>query len=1044
MRLATSPAKARATRTGSGRDVSYGDRRRDGNSGSGPSSARVRKVQTPAQRARRTAVRRRILSGQGTDRFGTWNVRTLRGLGKLEQLAGEMKRYRLSILAVTETHLPGEGEMVLDVETGYRLLFSGRLDGSNVEGVGIALSPHARAALRHYQAVSPRVLTAEFLSRAGPLSIVVAYAPTDQSSVEVKERFYSDLDHVMANANGLTMVMGDFNATLGKTMQGVVGPHGLGRQTSDNGKRLVAFASANGLCITNTIFPHKHIHQATWYPPDPRAKPSLKDYVLVKQRLRPSVLDTRVHRGGDLDSDHRLVVVSLRLKLKRKGTHGPRKRFEVELLKQAERRADYVESIGKCFEDRMGEGSVEERWKELQKAVVDSAEEHLHRRRPKQKKWISEGTLEMIEEKRLAFLRWQEDRQNVEKRKEYVDLCKKVRRAVRGDREKWLDETMQGMEEDMRRHRQGDFFKKMKQLTNSRVTPVDTILDETGQPLQKAEEKLARWKRHFESVLNVHSTVAEEALAGLVDHSQMDEPEVTREEVEKAVGKLRNGKSAGDDRIVAELLKNGGEAMIDWLWELLQTVWRTRQVPSEWKSATLVPLHKKKDRKVCDNYRGISLLNVPGKVLALILLERLQPIIEPQLMDTQCGFRKGRSTVDQIWVTRQVVEKAAEYQTPVYLCFVDLSKAYDSVDRTALVAILRSYGVPHQLVDIIQELYTGTGCHVRTADGVSEDFQVKTGVRQGCVLSPLLFNCVMDRILREATEMLGGGLNIEYTPAGGLFLSYRDKTTASSCIQNVLYADDLTLVAETRRELQHMLDVLDRACTRWGMQISVSKTKILTVEEQLVGDQPPITLRGQALEEVESFSYLGSEVGQSAKVEKEVAVRLEKAGKVYQMWRRKVFRSRNLGKATKMRVFRTMVMSVLLYSAETWPVTQHDIRRLKTFQMRCLRDILGLTLWDMHRNVDILKETGELPVEEQLRQRRLQWLGHVQRMPDHRPQKQLLRCRPQGKRRRPGGTSLRWIDVISRDLVGVTNWQEVVKDRAKWRAVVCQPKPVTV
>ena len=123
---------------------------------------------------------------------------------------------------------------------------------------------------------------------------------------------------------------------------------------------------------------------------------------------------------------------------------------------------------------------------------------------------------------------------------------------------------------------------------------------------------------------------------------------------------------------------------------------------------------------------------------------------------------------------------------------------------------------------------------------------------------------------------------------------------------------------------------------------------------------------------------------------------------------------------------------------------QHDIRRLKTFQMRGLRDILGLTLWDMHWNVDILKETGRLPVEEQLGQRQLQWLGYVQRMPDHHPQKQLLRCRPQGKRRRPGGTLLRWIDVISRDLVGVTNWQEVVKDRVKWRAVVRQPKSVTV
>ena len=113
-------------------------------------------------------------------------------------------------------------------------------------------------------------------------------------------------------------------------------------------------------------------------------------------------------------------------------------------------------------------------------------------------------------------------------------------------------------------------------------------------------------------------------------------------------------------------------------------------------------------------------------------------------------------------------------------------------------------------------------------------------------------------------------------------------------------------------------------------------------------------------------------------------------------------------------------MSVFLYSAETWPVTQHDIRRLKTFQMRCLWDIIGVSLWGKQRNADILEETGELPVE-QLRLKRLQLFGHVQRMPDHRPQKQLLRCRPRGKKRRPGGTSLRWVDLISRHLTRIVN-----------------------
>ena len=610
---------------------------------------------------------------------------------------------------------------------------------------------------------------------------------------------------------------------------------------------------------------------------------------------------------------------------------------------------------------------------------------------------------------------------------------------MKEDKEKWLDGVMKGLEGDMKRHRHRCFYKKMKRLTDTRIAPMSTILDERGQPLQKSEEKLERWKQHFEKVLNVQNEVEANVLEDLEDHSETDTSQLTREEVEQAVKKLQNGKAAGEDEIVAEMLKSGGEVMIDWLLEILQEVWRTKQLPSEWKKSILVPVHKKKDRKVCDNYRGISLLSIPGKVLSLVLLDRLETIIDPQLMEAQCGFRKGRGTIDQIWATRQIIERATEFQGTVHLGFVDLTKAYDSVDRSALITILKQYRVPQQLIDIIKELYTGTWCSVRTAERSSEDFEVKTGVRQGCVLSPLLFNCFMDRIVREAMEMTGGGLHVEYTTRGGLFLSYRDKTPLTTCIQNAQYADDLTLVAENRKELQQVIDALDRACTQWGMKISGDKTKVLSIGEP-PGDQPAITLKGQALEEVDSFSYLGSEVEQTSRAEKDVKIRIEKAATVYQMWRRKVFRSRNLSRRTKVQVFRAMVMSVLLYGAETWTVTQQDIRRLKTFQMRCLRDIVGVTLWDMRRNVDILEETGELPIKEQLRLKRLQWFGHLQRMPDHRPQKQLLRCRLRGKKRRPGGTWLRWVDVISRDLTEIPQWQEVVTDRSAWRSAIHQPR----
>ena len=113
----------------------------------------------------------------------------------------------------------------------------------------------------------------------------------------------------------------------------------------------------------------------------------------------------------------------------------------------------------------------------------------------------------------------------------------------------------------------------------------------------------------------------------------------------------------------------------------------------------------------------------------------------------------------------------------------------------------------------------------------------------------------MDRILREMTETLEGGLHIEHATGGGLFLTYRDKTSASSCVQDALYTDDLTLIAETRKELQHMITTLVKACEQWGMYINGEKTKILTVG--VTEDQSPLKLKEQMLEEVESFSYLG-------------------------------------------------------------------------------------------------------------------------------------------------------------------------------------------
>ena len=282
------------------------------------------------------------------------------------------------------------------------------------------------------------------------------------------------------------------------------------------------------------------------------------------------------------------------------------------------------------------------------------------------------------------------------------------------------------------------------------------------------------------------------------DSSDVSCVEVQRDEVAAALQKLNLGKAAGSDGISAELLRGGGSVVVDWLLELMEEVWRTGVVPQDWKDAELVPLYKKGDRMKCDNYRGVSLLSVPGKVLSLILLEGLKKIIEPQLQEAQCGFREGHGTTDQIWAVRQLVEKSLEHHSELCLCFIDLSKAYDSVSREALMAVLRKYGVPGHTVSLVEQMYAGTWCRVKLEGEVSERFEVQTGVRQGCVLSPILFNCYMDNIMREASESLGGGINISYNTSKGLYLTYRDAVEGTTTVQEVLYADDLALVAEQR------------------------------------------------------------------------------------------------------------------------------------------------------------------------------------------------------------------------------------------------------
>jgi hypothetical protein len=219
---------------------------------------------------------------------------------------------------------------------------------------------------------------------------------------------------------------------------------------------------------------------------------------------------------------------------------------------------------------------------------------------------------------------------------------------------------------------------------------INIIKDENGNLIADPENVLNRWKNFFNQVLNVH---------GVHDVRQMDihtaetlVPEPSLVEVEIAIGKLKSYKSPGTDEIPAELIKAGGEILYTEIHRLICSIRNKEELPQKWKESIIVPIYKKGEETDCHNYRGISLLTTAYKILSNIVLVRLTPYVNEIIGDHQCGFRRNRSTMDQIFCIRQILEKKWEYNGTVHQLFIDFRKACDSVKREVLYNIPLEFG----------------------------------------------------------------------------------------------------------------------------------------------------------------------------------------------------------------------------------------------------------------------------------------------------------------------------------------------------------------
>jgi hypothetical protein len=230
----------------------------------------------------------------------------------------------------------------------------------------------------------------------------------------------------------------------------------------------------------------------------------------------------------------------------------------------------------------------------------------------------------------------------------------------------------------------------------------DSIKAADGTLLKSKAEKTQRWVDYFQNLLNRPEP---ETLDGELFEDDGDEEirlipnhAPTMQEVDKALRRLKTGKSPGIDDIPPEALIHGGPDLKQRLLSLLRIAWEQNAIPQDWKDAVVVPLYKKGSKTDCGNYRGISLLSIAGKLLTSIIRERISALYEVNLREEQAGFRTGRVCTDQIFNLRQVFERRLRHGRPFGALFVDFAAAFDSVHRESLWAALRSIGIPTKLV----------------------------------------------------------------------------------------------------------------------------------------------------------------------------------------------------------------------------------------------------------------------------------------------------------------------------------------------------------
>ena len=725
-------------------------------------------------------------------KLAAFNVRTLKKIGQQAALALTLESLKVDICCLSETRIQDSSTTLvfpspLPTSTAkFHVHLSGDSAAAAVgrAGVGFALSTRAENALIDWIPVNSRLCAIRLhgsfnkakQKTSRTLFIIAAYAPTNCSTDTDKDEFYQQLTLLLQRKRRTDIVVsaGDFNAQIGSidaNERHVAGTHAYGADRTDNGERLIHFCSDTGMFLASTNFSHPNRQRATWRPPVPGQRWKQLDHIAIYQRWRGSISNCRSIWNTHVDSDHAMVLADFSLRFGGKRKH-VRKHLHTARLADPK----VLHHFQSCLTSELSKDhptDVEGHWSHIREALKKASSEACGFTKRIMDKWISNRSLDILQ----SLHDTPPDSAHSTTRR---NNRKQLREQLKQDRECWWKEQAADMERAAFAGNTRKLFQLIRSTGGRKCGVSETIRETDGQLIHEQERRLIRWSEHFQQQFNCPPpTMIRQCPPGQtwsVDCSAPSTNELLRE-----LKNLKRHKASGPDDLPPSLFKDGGPTLVSQLNSLLQHIWLEEVIPTDWGAATVVPVFKKGDRSECANHRGISLIAIASKLLVSIMVRRLTPLREQNIREEQSGFRPNRGCIDHIFTLRQLLELRHTFNRPTIVVFLDIRGAFDSVNRETLWDYVSQYGMPGKYVNLFKALYSTTTGQVRAYGSLSPQFDISSGVRQGCPASPFLFNFVIDAILQNALN--GSHLEgVELLPG--------------SRITDLEYADDIALLCE--------------------------------------------------------------------------------------------------------------------------------------------------------------------------------------------------------------------------------------------------------